>query len=150
MLYIYVIQHSASPLGVHNDYFLAATRCQSHIAAIAEKGSLSERYGFVLEELRVEALRQMKNTHSIEVSTSSAADTQVPGVLFQDQTIIMNHSPDASPGLAEFDPDLGLDLDGNITGLPFPNYSEWEQFTSLLSAGLGNMESFIGHDFGKM
>ncbi|CRG87099.1 Sugar transporter STL1 [Talaromyces islandicus] len=63
MLYIYVIQECASPSDVYSSYLSAATRCQAHISAIAEKGSLSERYCLVLEELRVEALRQTKSTN---------------------------------------------------------------------------------------
>ncbi|KAL5044124.1 hypothetical protein BDW71DRAFT_209534 [Aspergillus fruticulosus] len=58
MLYIHVIQSRALPVHVYSTYLSAATRCQSHLSAIAEKGSLSERYYLVLEELRVEAMRQ--------------------------------------------------------------------------------------------
>ncbi|KAL6236839.1 hypothetical protein BDW75DRAFT_238923 [Aspergillus navahoensis] len=58
MLYIHVIQSRALPVHMYNMYLSAATRCQSHLSAIAEKGSLSERYCLVLEELRVEAMQQ--------------------------------------------------------------------------------------------
>ncbi|KAL4746556.1 hypothetical protein BDW72DRAFT_210353 [Aspergillus terricola var. indicus] len=58
MLYIHVIQSRALPFRMYSMYLSAATRCQSHLSAIAEKGSLSERYCLVLEELRVEAMRQ--------------------------------------------------------------------------------------------
>ncbi|KAL6407208.1 transcriptional regulatory protein GAL4 [Ilyonectria robusta] len=63
VLYIYVIQNRASPPELYSSYFAAATKCQSHISAMAEKGSLPERYCLVLEELRVEALRQAKRMH---------------------------------------------------------------------------------------
>ncbi|KAL3467931.1 fungal-specific transcription factor domain-containing protein [Aspergillus heterothallicus] len=75
MLYIYVIQNRTRPAEVYTSYFSAATRCQSHLSAIAEKGSLSERYCLVLEELRVEATRQTKSAPTITTSsthTSSA------------------------------------------------------------------------------
>ncbi|KAL4999146.1 fungal-specific transcription factor domain-containing protein [Aspergillus recurvatus] len=58
MLYIHVIQSRALPVHMYGMYLSAATRCQSHLSAIAEKGSLSERYCLVLEELRAEAMRQ--------------------------------------------------------------------------------------------
>ncbi|QGI69985.1 hypothetical protein CEK26_002318 [Fusarium fujikuroi] len=58
VLYIYVIQKWASPPETYSEYFTAAVRCQSHMSTMVEKGSLSERYCFLLEELRVEALRQ--------------------------------------------------------------------------------------------
>ncbi|KAL4731728.1 hypothetical protein ACLX1H_000710 [Fusarium chlamydosporum] len=63
VLYIYVIQKWASPPEAYSDYFTAATRCQSHMAIMVEKGSLSERYCFLLEELRIEALRQVNRMH---------------------------------------------------------------------------------------
>jgi len=74
MLYIYVIQNRACPAHVYSAYFAAATRCQSHLSAIAEKGSLSERYCLVLEELRVEATRQ--TTPAAASTTSAAAASQ--------------------------------------------------------------------------
>ncbi|KAL4762722.1 Zn(II)2Cys6 transcription factor [Aspergillus foveolatus] len=58
VLYIHVIQSPAIPFHMYSTYLSAATRCQSHLSDIAEKGSLSERYCLVLEELRVEAMRQ--------------------------------------------------------------------------------------------
>ncbi len=73
MLYIYVIQNRAYPAHVYSAYFTAATRCQSHLSAIAEKGSLSERYCLVLEELRVEATRQTTTTANTAVATAAAA-----------------------------------------------------------------------------
>lgn len=145
MLYIHVIQQCASPSEFYVKYFSAASRCQSHIAAIAEKGSLSERYCLVLEELRVEAMRQMKHAHLNDTLTSSI-DDQEAGNLFQCQFNSTGQSPAASFNLTEFGQDLAIDLDGNIPALQFPNYSGWEQFTSLLSSGLGNMDGFISYD----
>ncbi|KAL2824335.1 hypothetical protein BJY01DRAFT_256479 [Aspergillus pseudoustus] len=75
MLYIYVIQNRAYPAEVYSSYFSAATRCQSHLSAIAEKGSLSERYCLVLEELRVEATRQ---TRSVPVHNQSQSHIPAP------------------------------------------------------------------------
>jgi hypothetical protein len=145
MLYIHVIQQCASPSEFYVKYFSAASRCQFHIAAIAEKGSLSERYCLVLEELRVEAMRQMKHAHPNDTLTSSIGDREA-GNLFQCQFNSTEQSPIASFDLTEFGQDLAIDLDGNIPALPFPNYSGWEQFTSLLSSGLGNMDGFISYD----
>ncbi|KAJ5984707.1 hypothetical protein N7481_006806 [Penicillium waksmanii] len=141
MLYIHVIQQCTSPSEFYAKYFSAASRCQSHIAAIAEKGSLSERYCLVLEELRVEALRQIKHAHSNDMLASSIDDQRAENP-FQCQFNSTEQSSTASFDLAE----LAIDLDGNIPALTFPNYSGWEQFTSLLSSGLGNMDGFISYD----
>lgn len=145
MLYIYVIQQCPFPLETYSNYFSAATRCQSHIAAIAERGSLSERYCLVLEELRVEALRQMKHAHSFDHQEEpiigfhdEGSDNSFPG-----QSISMEQSPVTPLDLTGFGQDLTMNFGGNIPGFSFPDYSGWGQFTSLLSSGLGNMDGLM-------
>lgn len=47
-------------------------------------------------------------------------------------------------GLAQ---DPGIDLNGsNISGFSFCDSSEWDQFTCMVSSGLGNMDMFLGGD----
>ncbi|CAI7625349.1 unnamed protein product [Penicillium manginii] len=145
MLYIHVIQQCTSPSETFIKYFAAASRCQSHIAAIAEKGSLSERYCLVLEELRVEALRQVKHAHPNQTFDSSI-NGRGTGDFFQSQFHSTEQSPTASFDVTGFDQDLVMDLDGNLPNYLSPSYSGWEQFTSLLSSGLGNMDGFISYD----
>lgn len=122
VLYIYVIQQRASPLEVYSSYLVAATRCQSHIAAMAEKGSLSERYCLVLEELRVEALRQA-STPPTTLDDDAAFVATCTG-LSGESTCNTN---DTSVGR-------------------FPDSSGWDQFASMVSAGLGNLDLFQLND----
>lgn len=58
VLYVYSIQQRHAPEDTYKTYFDAAARCQSQISSLAEKDSLAERYTVVLEELRLEALKQ--------------------------------------------------------------------------------------------
>lgn len=59
MLYVYTIQQQQSPLEQHLPHFEAAVRCQNQISSQADAESLAERYGIVLEELRLEAVKQI-------------------------------------------------------------------------------------------
>jgi hypothetical protein len=173
MLYIYVIQNRAYPAEVYRTYFSAATRCQSHLSAIAEKGSLSERYCLVLEELRVEATRQTGSApanvitqNSIPATTTSHPQTQTrsysqhhahaQGPAFQAQPQqhnqlpgLVNHSPGAATTYTNDSLDdsaAALEFQANMAGLP--GFSEtdcagWGQFTNMVSSGLGNLDLLL-------
>ena len=61
-LYVYAIQKRSSPPETYLTHFRSASRCHSQLESIATRGSLMQRYGVVLEELRVEVLR---HNHSL-------------------------------------------------------------------------------------
>ena len=157
MLYIYVIQESASPREVYSSYLSAATRCQSHISAIAEKGSLSERYCLVLDELRAEAIRQTSCTHQSTIVIGPAVMTphsqsqpQPQDTEYQTMSMPIYESSAAdSVGYTGLAQDPGIDLNGsNISGFSLSDSSGWDQFTSMVSSGLGNMDMFLdGNSF---
>lgn len=142
MLYIYVIQECASPPEVYSRYLTAASRCQSHISAIAEKGSLSERYSLVLEELRVEALRQTKRANLCKTGPGGSSRQQEHEV--EPMFTHTNEAQVDAPAAADLVHSV-MDLNGNIPGL-YPDYSGWGQFTSMVSSGLGNMDMFMNCD----
>lgn len=145
MLYIYVIQQCGSRSEIYSSYLTAATRCQSHIAAIAEKGSLSERYCLVLEELRVEALRQIHQVQQSEVQLSGVS-VETPNNSLQTRYMSMQNTHGLSGDFAHLDQENIDDLDGDMPGFNFPNDSGWEQFTNLLSSGLGNIDGLLSYD----
>lgn len=157
MLYIYVIQKRASPPDVYSEYFSAAARCQSHIAAIAEQGSLSDRYCLVLEELRVEALRQVRRMHpSVTGATATAAATpaaaaentrgQMEDASLAGMMAVFDDSPGAATSYTE------LLADGAGGGMPDFLFSDsdvsgWGHFASMVSSGLGNLDLFLNANF---
>lgn len=142
MLYIYVIQESASPPDVWSEYLTAATQCQSHISAIAEKGSLSERYSLVLEELRLEALRQTKSINPCQTGPAEI-DIGMQGNSLGGVALVMDGDHAAGLDPAAFAEDSIMDFDTSIPGFSLTDYSGWGQFTSMVSSGLGNMEMFM-------
>ncbi len=134
MLYVYVIQNREAPPEVYSSYFAAATRCQSHLSGIAEKGSLSERYCLVLEELRLEALRQ--------TSTPGLGGVESHPLEIGFQPLSMPTGTDGSPGgITNYTGQM--ENAGIINSMPVSapcDYSGWDQFFSLVSSGLGNLD----------
>jgi len=133
---MYVIQKRAFPPDVYTRYFLAAARCQSHIWAIAEKGSLSERYCLVLEELRIEALRRTASTQSSTMDISG--QPQQHGL--HSSTVPINGSLNDALEYLNMTGQTPLDFDG-MTALS--DSVDWDQFASMISAGLGNLDTFL-------
>ncbi|CRK23333.1 hypothetical protein BN1708_003627 [Verticillium longisporum] len=139
VLYIYVIQEWASPPETYRNYFAAAARCQSHMATIAQKGSLVERYYLVLEELRVEALRQMKRLHPALGFGSLEIDAQLGGI--EAMAIPVDTSPSTGTNYAEIMGEATIGFNGmGVAGIE--EFSGWGQFASMVSSGLGNLDIF--------
>lgn len=155
VLYIYVIQEWASPPETYNAYFAAAARCQSHMSTIAQKGSLLERYCLVLEELRVEALRQMKRLHvslgydGLEVLAAAMGS-------FDGMAVPVDTSPSTGTNNAEWMGEgamgfAGMDGGGGGGGGGgMGDFSGWGQFANMVSSGLGNLDAFHQDDTFRM
>lgn len=123
----------------------AATRCQSQISSIAEKGSLPERYCLLLEELRVEAVRQTEKMPT----TISNADTMRSST----QTDYMHIAPHpVDSGQAETVNYMNsldgtsTDFSGSIQQFAEPDFTDWGQFATMVSSGLGNLDAFLNDD----
>lgn len=150
MLYLYVIQKRTLPPEVYNTYFSAASRCQSHLSAIAAKGSLSERYCLVLEELRVEVLRQARRgQHQSAPTAPVLAGLEDP--LQQNNNLPPSSVPtdeSRSAGAIDFTSSLGgppIDFNG-MPSSAFSDNSGWGQFVSMVSSGMCNFDMFMDGD----
>jgi hypothetical protein len=144
VLYLFVITKRAASLEVYREYLSAATRCQSQISAMAEKGSLPERYCLVLEELRNEALRQTERVHPSAMNSGRMEDgPQENG--FQPTSMAMDGNPHGTENLMDFMEDATVDLN-DMAGSVDSDYSGWNQFASMVSSGLGNLDAFINDD----
>ncbi|KAM0274877.1 hypothetical protein ACHAQH_007802 [Verticillium albo-atrum] len=139
VLYIYVIQEWASPPETYSSYFAAAARCQSHMAIIAQKGSLVERYYLVLEELRVEALCQMKRLHPSLGFEGLEIDAQVGS--FDAMAMPVDTSPSTGTVYGEMMGETAINFNG-MGGTGLEDFSGWGQFASMVSSGLGNLDIF--------
>lgn len=131
IIFIYAIQRNSS-LGEHLPTLQAAIKCQSQISALARPGSLSERYGVVLAELRLELFRHKPELRSLFPDIEALSPLQ----LMSGNTL---HSMDLAV-------DIGRPLPGNAQHLPeeatFHDHSPsssiaqmtgWERFDSLVS-----------------
>lgn len=109
---------------------------------MAEKGSLPERYCLVLEELRVEALRQARLMHP----TMTGLDGQSQGNGFQGPgDIPMDNTPSTSTSQMDLLGETALDFNG-MPSSAFNGGSGWGQFASMVSSGLGNFDFFSNDD----
>ncbi|KAJ4556006.1 hypothetical protein HRR78_001664 [Exophiala dermatitidis] len=144
VLYIYVIQKRASPPETYAAYFAAATRCQTHISSIAEKGSLSERYCLVLEELRNEAIRQTERIHH-PMTAVDESDGQAQQNRPQSTAIPLDGQLGASTDYTDLTADPTIDF-SDIPESAISDYSGWGQFASMVSSGLGNLDVFFNDD----
>jgi hypothetical protein len=72
VLYVYTIQRHGDAPSTWQEYFAAAEKCQAQLSSLkGEKDSFAQRYSIVLEELRLEAVKQTKRQPSS--STNNAA-----------------------------------------------------------------------------
>jgi hypothetical protein len=148
VLYLYAIQKRSGPPEVYSEYLSAAIQCQSQISSIAEEGSLLDRYRHLLEELRLEAVRQTVPGRVTAVNSTNItaqrklhpamAPTIDLGAQFEhslttDATLHATVSPNAAT------PDLASE------------FAEWDQFALMVSSGLGNLDVFLNeYQFGQM
>lgn len=143
VLYLHVIRTGASSPRSYAEYLSAATRCQSHISAMAEKGSLSERYCLVLEELRLETLRQAKLINpSLTDLGGTESDLTGNGTHLSMAT---GGTPTTNGSQIDLSGETIIDFNG-ILNTEFSASSGWGQFVSMVSSGIGNSDFFLGHD----
>ncbi|KAM0426027.1 hypothetical protein ACHAPT_008658 [Fusarium lateritium] len=163
MLYVYAIQQRHAPPETYLPAFHAATKCQAQITSIAMPGSLGQRYGVVLQELRVELLRH--NTHLLELISTNGEGAAggsanlrngEEGLLgsYTNQDILdlgpqgIGFAPAAEDitgqlGLAGQD---GLGFSEHSPGSSIVQMTGWGQFESLVTGGVGGIEAFLdGH-----
>ncbi|KAF4975539.1 hypothetical protein FZEAL_7685 [Fusarium zealandicum] len=76
IIYVYAIQQRAELPETYSACFSLATKCHAQLESIATQGSLMQRYGVVLQELRLEVLRL--NDYLASVSTPQAGG-EFPG-----------------------------------------------------------------------
>jgi hypothetical protein len=77
VLYVYVIQGRQSPPDKYLQIYQTAIKCQSQISSSAIPGSLAERYGLILQELRNELLRHNSYLLSLEPQALQAQAAEI-------------------------------------------------------------------------
>ncbi|KAH7123220.1 finger protein [Dactylonectria estremocensis] len=170
ILYVYAIQQRDELPETYTRYFRLASKCHAQLESIAIKGSLMQRYGVVLQELRLEVLRN--NTYLASVSTpragGSAEDvgdeepTELPSRAEMNERSLGQQNNDGALGvndngveeLVNGEVDCpgggyqqGGDMIANTTAGPmdlidggFAHMASWGQFDSLVTGGTGTLD----------
>ncbi|KAH7075126.1 fungal-specific transcription factor domain-containing protein [Paraphoma chrysanthemicola] len=150
VLYIYRIQQHMTTPGQCEGYFAAGQRAQRQLESVSETDCLARRYCLVLEELRLEAVRQTKSSSSSSSTTLPFTPTesslvQQPLQPFQPDTTPQS---DASPNANAFYSAVPPTPESAVFNSNFlPNSSimadltSWGQFDSLVTAGIGLFDS---------
>lgn len=155
VLYIYRIrQHLLSPAGQCEAYIAAGEKCQRQLESISETDCLARRYCVVLEELRLEAVRQTNQHNRTGSGLTDSTPLPVPGTGASD----LNQANSAALAIPESTPQSGASPDmtaafynnGNVPQTPdstifnssylpsnMADLTSWGQFDSLVTAGIG-------------
>lgn len=138
ILYVHAIQRRSSSVGDHLPTLQSAIKCQSQLSSLARPGSLSERYGVVLGELRLELFRHKPDLSGLFPQTEADLGPSMQ-LLPNDNTSFQNLELPVDMGAVGVDTD-GLPDDQGAAFLgPSPSSSVaqmtgWERFDSLVSS----------------
>lgn len=158
MLYVYTIQQRQAPPGSYISFFTAGTQCQAQISRHAREGSLLQRYGMVLEELRIEVLRNnpvLQGTTVLPTEPEDAIASSSNLGVANATTAVANAQPDLCvpphPGVdqrlipgAQFQAvnEAVVGLSPNMSSVPLAG---WRQFDSLLTGGFGGLDNLLSN-----
>lgn len=146
VLYVYTIQmQTYSSAQSHQKYLSVAVKCQTQLSAIAEEGSLTQRYCLVLEELRKEAVKGSEIPPMDFCTGASNENTSLQRELIQQEIIAEDNSAAMQHDTQEEDM---TDATGLRTTLGSSVYdiSGWGAFDSMVTSGFGNMEDLLGNE----
>jgi hypothetical protein len=147
VLYIYRIQQG---LGVNlgedrKGYFEQGVKCQRQLESVVGEDCLARRYCLVLEELRVEAVRQSGRLSNPDSGTPANAIDLPLGLI-----PLSAQADSASPSRVLYNSSNGMlptpdstELFNPATEFDWPFLPSWEQFDGLVTAGNGVYDSIM-------
>ncbi|OAL43903.1 hypothetical protein IQ07DRAFT_616065 [Pyrenochaeta sp. DS3sAY3a] len=164
VLYIYRIQQHMVTPGKCEGYFSAGMKCQRQLESVSESDCLARRYCLVLEELRVEALRQTSRLSEPAVTPVNPATDTPPANTASAGGLHDALLPDTTPQTDGASPS-GLATFYSANSLPTPesavfstnfipnssimsDLTSWGQFDSLVTAGIGMFDGGFQGDNG--
>lgn len=149
MLYVYAIQQRHAPPETYLPAFHAATKCQAQITSIAIPGSLGQRYGVVLQELRVELLRHNTNLLDLGSTNGQGAGSGSASIRNGEEGLLGSYTNqdilDLGPQSIGFAP-ASEDITGQLglTGQDGLGFSEHSPGSSIVQmTGWGQFESLV-------
>ena len=177
VLYIYRIQQHLSTPGTCEGYFAAGQKCQRQLETISQSDCLARRYCLVLEELRLEAMRQTNSPLGIDAqhttTTTTTATTSATAITPQDgsEAPLGQQQPQqpqqqvsvSSTATAQQGEGLAAPFYGGVPPTPesamygaeymssnsiMADLTSWGQFDSLVTAGIGIFDGGFQGDNG--
>ncbi|KAL3293700.1 fungal specific transcription factor domain-containing protein [Colletotrichum asianum] len=164
ILYVYAIQQRAEAPEKYSFCFQLASKCHSLYERNSVKGTLTQRYGVVLQELRLEVLRN--NNYLASTSPIQAGGDYAPCEMMTARnplTATENYNVRARGQFDDLHPRSNATtsqienptedqlVNGNAgpvasvdalnTGLF--QISDWGQFDSLVTGGIGSLDAFV-------
>ncbi|KAH8726452.1 fungal-specific transcription factor domain-containing protein [Phaeosphaeriaceae sp. PMI808] len=153
VLYVYCIQQHLIAPGTCEEYFAAGQKCQRQLESVSETDCLARRYCLVLDELRLEAIRQTKSSDSLSTTTPLPFRPAPDSITVDKPAAVLPLLPVESDTSA--DPNAPFFAPGNMSTpdsavfnpsfLPNSNImadlTSWGQFDSLVTAGIGLFDS---------
>jgi hypothetical protein len=166
VLYIYRIQQHLINPGKCEGYFTAGQRCQAQLNSLSETDCLSKRYCLVLEELRLEATRQVTRQGNTTIGNGISSTSN----MITTDPALSNMPPAGSLQVSGSTPQSDASANfasgfygGNIPPTPesavfSSNYmpansfmadlTSWGQFDSLVTGGSGVLDGGFPGDVG--
>ena len=139
VLYVWTIQQRSASPEKWQKHFDAASKCQGQITVSAQQASLAQRYGVVLEELRLEALRQTRGASQEEEigSTWRANEGPVDSSGAPQQHIGQDMVGGGGLGYGVFDQQqqgdvLDAQMQGSTPTSLLADLTSWGEFDSLV------------------
>ncbi|KAK8217847.1 finger protein [Phyllosticta capitalensis] len=154
VLYVFTIQSQNAHPHMYERLFDAGKKCQGQISEISIPGSLAERYGVVLEELRLEILKYNHYLASREQSMLSNGTPGMAGLDAGEASIGTSNdflksdsrrtNQDSAIGpLPPMQGNQFSPLDGSSD---IAEFADWGQFDALVTGGLGSLDFFSSQD----
>jgi hypothetical protein len=172
VLYIYRIQQHLETPGTCEGYFSAGQKCQRQLETISQSDCLARRYCLVLEELRLEAMRQTNSPLGLDAQPQTTAAVVTPQdgseVPLMQQQQQQQHQVSASTATHQHQGE-GLAGGSFYGGMPagpesgggglyntdyvpsnsiMADLTSWGQFDSLVTAGIGIFDGGFQGDNG--
>lgn len=140
VLYVYTIQQKRSSQDTWHKYFETAEKCQGQISLIAENESLAQRYSVVLEELRLEALKQIQLYPVQQQHRGSNVDlTMQPGGFTPQNSMQLGPDPNGYSHTGDMFTGSDANMFGEGPSATTPSslmaeLTSWGEFDSLVSS----------------
>ncbi|KAI1340164.1 fungal-specific transcription factor domain-containing protein [Xylariaceae sp. FL0016] len=158
ILYVHAIQQRQSSPDTYLTAFQAAAKCQEQLETTSRQGSLTRRYGVVLQELRHEVLRHNSHLASLypseyrdNVQSSHQTSHEVSGAISSlchpsSQVLVPMAGPTPTAEVNHHEVMDFTSMPGGSPESPIAEMTGWGQFDSLVTGGNGRLDALFSDE----